>query len=261
MKQFPCAFPYNKNYVDALEVTLSAGRLHLYRKYADNDDVEALKLYCWNTCLSQVFYWPLHAFEVSLRNAMADRMYDEYGDDWYERIDSFKRGRGNNEEVEHVDKAKRKLDQDGLAYGHDNIVAAISMGFWEGLLKVEYEEKLWKPLFSAIFPIDRSEAFRKVNQMKRLRNNVAHHEPVFVFLPKGDKRLLYEYDQHAASAQIASFLQEGINIVRVMNVGLHPGRYGCNQSFQRTAKETVVVLIVVGCTDHFYSPDRRILST
>ena len=192
MKQFPCAFPYNKNYVEALEVTLSAGRLHLYRKYADNDDVEALKLYCWNTCLSQVFYWPLHAFEVSLRNAMADRMFDEYGDDWYECIDSFKRGRGNNEEVEHVVKAKRKLDQDGLAYGHDNIVAAISMGFWEGLLKVEYEEKLWKPLFSAIFPIDRSEAFRKVNQMKRLRNNVAHHEPVFVFLPKGDKRLLYK---------------------------------------------------------------------
>jgi hypothetical protein len=192
MKQFPCAFPYNKNYVDALEVTLSPGRLHLYRKYAGNDDVEALKLYCWNTCLSQVFYWPLHAFEVSLRNAMADRMYDEYGDDWYERIDSFKRGRGNNEEVEHVDKAKRKLDQDGLAYGHDNIVAAISMGFWEGLLKVEYEEKLWKQLFSAIFPIDRSEAFRKVNQIKRLRNNVAHHEPVFVFLPKGDKRLLYK---------------------------------------------------------------------
>ncbi len=192
MKQFPCTFPYNKNYVDSLEVTLSAGRLHLYRKYAADDDVEALKLYCWNTCLSQVFYWPLHAFEVSMRNAMADRMYDEYGDDWYERINSFKRGRGNNEEVEHVDKAKRKLDQDGLAYGHDNIVAAISMGFWEGLLKVEYEEKLWKPLFSAIFPIDRSEAFRKVNQMKRLRNNVAHHEPVFVFLPKGDKRLLYK---------------------------------------------------------------------
>lgn len=192
MKQFPCAFPYSKAYVDSLEVTLSPGRLHLYRKYAADDDVEALKLYCWNTCLSQAFYWPLHAFEVSLRNAMADRMYEEYGEDWYERIDSFKRGRGNNEEVEHLNKAKRKLDLDGLAYGHDNIVAAISMGFWEGLLKVEYEEKLWKPLFSTIFPTDRSEAFRKVNQIKRLRNNVAHHEPVFVFLPKGDKRLLYK---------------------------------------------------------------------
>ena len=192
MNQSPCEFSYQKALVEALEVTLSPGRLHLYRKHASDNDVEALKLYCWNTTLSQTLYWPLHMFEVSLRNAMADRMFEHYGDDWFDRIDSFRRAHGTNEEAEHIAKAKRKLSQEGLSFGHDNIVAAISMGFWEGLLKVEYEEKLWKPLFSQIFPIDRSEAFRKVNQIKTLRNCVAYHEPVFVFLQKGDKRLLYK---------------------------------------------------------------------
>lgn len=191
MNQSPCEFPYQQNYIDALEVTLSPGRMHLYRKHASENDTEALKLYCWNTTLSQTLYWPLHMFEVALRNAMADKIFEQYGADWFNKVDTFRHGQSMNEEVEHIIKAKRKLSQEGLPFGHDNIVAAISMGFWEGLLRFEYEEKLWKPLFSQIFPIDRSEAFRKVNQIKRLRNNVAHHEPVFVFLQKGDKRLLY----------------------------------------------------------------------
>jgi hypothetical protein len=190
MNHTPCGFPYNKTYEDALEISLSPGRLRLYRRYT-GDETEVLKLYCWNTTLSQALYWPLHAFEVALRNAMADGMFEKYGDEWYEKIDSFRHGHGTNEEVEHVNKAKRKLAQDGLAYGHDNIVATISMGFWEGLLRYDYEDRLWKPLFSEIFPIDRSESFRKINQIKRLRNNVAHHEPVFVFLPSGDRRRLY----------------------------------------------------------------------
>jgi len=193
MNQFPCTFQYSKPFITSLEVTLSAGRLHLYRQFASEDDIEALKLYCWNTSLSQVLYWPLHAIEVSLRNAMADRMFEEYGEDWFEKIDTFKRRRGENEEVEHVEKAKRKLDKIGLEHGHDNIIAAISMGFWEGLLKDEYAQKLWQPLFSQIFPTDRNEAFKKVNQVKRLRNSVAHHEPIFVHVSRRrDKRLLYK---------------------------------------------------------------------
>jgi hypothetical protein len=191
----PSQFSYTKESLDALETSLSPGCLALYEELARGNLSDSLKLYCWNTSLSQCLYWPLHAFEVSLRNAMADRMADAYGNDWYEKIPEFSKRRGttDNTEAEHVEKAKRKLDEDGLLYGHDNIVAAISMGFWLGLLKDEYREKLWEPLFSNIFPmIDREETFRKVNQIKRLRNSVAHHEPILVFLPKRHKRELFK---------------------------------------------------------------------
>jgi len=190
-----CNFPYTKTILESLETTLSPGRLALYERLAGGTSEDALRLYCWNMGLSQVLYWPLHAFEVSLRNAMADRIADEYGDDWYERIVSFSTSRSPkpNDEAAHVEKAKRKLDEEGLAYGHDNIVAAISLGFWQGLLKLEYRDRLWDPLFSKIFQmIDREEAYKKVNQIKRLRNNVAHYEPVLVFLPRGDKRELFK---------------------------------------------------------------------
>lgn len=193
MPHLPCTFDYSKPIIQSLEVTLSPGRLHLYREISPSNDQEALKLYCWNTSLSQVLYWPLHAFEISLRNAMADSLFEKHGEEWFENIDNFRRRRGANEEVEHVEKAKHKLERSGLDLGHDNIVAAISMGFWEGLLKAEYEQELWRPLFSNIFPIGRNEAFKKVNQIKRLRNSVAHHEPVFVHVSRrADKRLLYK---------------------------------------------------------------------
>ena len=187
-----CSFSYTASVVDALDITLSPGRLYLYQKFAEYNDTDALRLYCWNTTLSQILYWPLHTAEISLRNAMADLMFNTFGDDWYDRISTFhKKQSVHNDEVEHIEKAKRKLNHAGLPHGHDNIVAAVSLGFWEGLLEDGYEKTLWDPLFSAIFPISRTEAFRKVNQIKRLRNNIAHHEPIFVFLPSGDTRLLY----------------------------------------------------------------------
>lgn len=190
-----CTFQFSKQMLESLETSLSPGRLALYEDLAGGQSEDALRLYCWNVGMSQALYWPLHAFEVSLRNSMADRIADAYGDDWYEKVASFSNSRSPkpNDEAAHVDKAKRKLDDEGLLYGHDNIVAAISLGFWQGLLKAEYKETLWNPLFSKIFQlIDREETYKKVNQLKRLRNNVAHYEPILVFLPKRDKRELFK---------------------------------------------------------------------
>lgn len=189
-----CIFPY-KSFVGALEASISPGRLELYENLAGGGLEQALQLYCWNTGLSQALYWPLHAFEITLRNAMADAMADKYGNDWYEHIASFSGSKRQNvsEEIEHLDKAKRKLDAERISYGHDAIVAAISFGFWAGLLKGEYKAKLWDPLFSNIFQmINREEAFKKVYQIKALRNNLAHYEPVLVFMPSRNKRELFK---------------------------------------------------------------------
>jgi hypothetical protein len=189
-----CDFPYSTSILNSLDTTLSTGRLGLYEDLSDGNREDALKLYCWNMALSQSLFWPLHVFEISLRNAMADRMYNAYGDDWYEKIASFRKGNPNkeNDEVKHVEKSKRKLDDDGVVYGHDAIVSAMSMGFWLGLLRLEYEQMLWQPLFSDIYTFfNREELFKKVNQIKRLRNNIAHHEPILIF-GKGAKRELFK---------------------------------------------------------------------
>lgn len=188
-----CSFPYKK-FLQPLETSVSPGRLALYENLAGGNLEDALKLYCWNTGLSQSFYWPLQAFEVTLRNAMADRMADAHGDQWYEKIATFSSSRRTtlSDEIKRIGKAKEKLDKDGIAYGHDAIVAAISFGFWTGLLKEEYKTKLWDPLFSNILPmIPLKEAFEKTHQIKDIRNSVAHYEPIIVFLPSANKRELF----------------------------------------------------------------------
>jgi hypothetical protein len=140
-------------------------------------------------------FWPLHGVEISLRNAMADRIYDKYGNDWYDQLATLKRGKKGalNAEAEKVEKAKQTLIKDGETPGHDSIVASISFGFWEGLLKPEYELLLWKEhgMFSELFPESRDATFKKINQIKRLRNNIAHHEPIFVHWPSKQFRNLF----------------------------------------------------------------------
>lgn len=194
MNHVACDFDFSKQQVESLEASLSPGRMQLYRKFASDDDKEALKLYCWNNSLSQSLFWPLHGLEISLRNAMADRLFNRYGADWYDQLEALKKGKpGRNDEADKVDKLKESLLKDGEVIGHDSIVAGISFGFWEGLLKVEYELLLWKEaeMFSELFPVNRNEAFRTINQIKRLRNNVAHHEPIFVHWPSKEFRELY----------------------------------------------------------------------
>jgi hypothetical protein len=193
-----CSFPYTK-FVNPLEKSISLGRLELYenlaKKAGKTELQHALQLYCWNTSLSQALYWPLHAFEITLRNAMADAIWEAHGDDWFEDIASFSSSRRtfDSDEVKRVIKAKEKLDRDGIPYTHDNIVAAISLGFWTGLLKGEYKAQLWDPLFSQFLQmIDLKEAFEKTHQIKSLRNNIAHYEPIIVFLPRNNHRELYK---------------------------------------------------------------------
>ena len=125
---------------------------------------------------------------------MADAIADAHGNDWYEVIASFSSSRRtvDSDEIKQVKKAKEKLDKEGLAYGHDTIVAAISFGFWTGLLKEEYKTKLWDQLFSKFLPmIDLKETFEKTHHIKNLRNSIAHYEPIIVFLPNGNHRELF----------------------------------------------------------------------
>jgi hypothetical protein len=145
--------------------------------------------------LSQALYWPLHAFEITMRNAMADAIWETHGENWFENIARFSSSRRtfDSDEVKRVDKAKEKLDKDGISYNHDTIVAAISFGFWTGLLKEEYKKQLWDPLFSKFLPmIGLKEAFEKTQYIKDLRNNIAHYEPIIVFMPRGNHRELYK---------------------------------------------------------------------
>ena len=88
--------------------------------------------------------------------------------------------------------------------GHGNetsrVVAALSFGFWVSLTgsggrltsgsKANYEMTLWRPALRRAFPhrekLTRKQVHRPLNDLRTLRNRIAHHEPIFARDLAGD---------------------------------------------------------------------------
>ena len=63
------------------------------------------------------------------------------------------------------------------------MVSELSFGFWVAILAPRYETRLWRPALRKAFPnrprgIERRDIHKSINALRRLRNRVAHHEPI-----------------------------------------------------------------------------------
>lgn len=173
-------FPYNANQINALEVSLSIERLDKYVKTVGGDKANALRLYVYNTAISEAFYTPLHGLEITLRNSINIRLAAKFGADWYkpDRVRAFQYPL-----TEMLDDAGGKLAEERKAVTQGGIVAALNFGFWVTVLAPRYDASLWRPALRHAFPnrprgTERHEVHGALNAIRRLRNRVAHHEPI-----------------------------------------------------------------------------------
>lgn len=165
---------------EALKISISVKRLEKYLgATADNLD-DALKLYEENTRLAEAFYAPLQSLEVCLRNTLNARLCTTYGDDWpINGKAPFETGHKDT-----VSAAITDLERDGYEATTDHIVAELNFGFWVGLLSKPYDSSLWRQTLYKGFQAKgggkkRSDVHSRFNVLRRFRNRVAHHEPIF----------------------------------------------------------------------------------
>ncbi len=76
------------------------------------------------------------------------------------------------------------LEKDGYEANTDYIVAELNFGFWVSLLGKPYDATLWRHTLHKGFRASgggkkRSDVHGRFNAVRRLRNRVAHHEPIF----------------------------------------------------------------------------------
>ena len=162
-----------------------------YLQAAHGDRLQALRLYTWNTDISAALYPPLQGIELALRHAMHRELSACYGEDWYDNpaagLDFRSRDR--------VAAAKRAVAPNGQTVVPLRIVEKLCFGFWTSLLssggrleessdrKANYGRTLWKPALRSAFPhrtfLTRRQAQSAFDRLRRLRNKVAHHEPIF----------------------------------------------------------------------------------
>jgi len=161
-----------------LEKFLSIERLGKYLSMAGNDHAKAVSLYLENLNKCQTLYINLHWLEIGLRNAINRQLSARFGNEWYNNPKLIL------EEIEqsHVRNAQDRLLKDGKDVSNGNMVATLSFGFWVNLFNKPYEN-LWRICISRSFParhasIDRKEMRKKLHPLLRLRNRIAHYEPI-----------------------------------------------------------------------------------
>ncbi|MCG6204718.1 Abi family protein [Rhodopseudomonas sp. HC1] len=162
-----------------LKKSISIKRLEKYLAAVGGDLDKALKLYEENMRLAEAFYSPLQCLEVCLRNALNSQMCTVFGDDW---LTTNKAPLGDGARV-NIQKAIIELQRHGHSATQDDIVAELNLGFWVGLLGPAYDATLWRmtlyKAFNASGGQKRSVVHGRFNALRRFRNRVAHHEPIF----------------------------------------------------------------------------------
>jgi len=157
---------------------LSQSRFNVYLAQKGNDFEKAYKLYQANIELSEAFYPVLAVLEVSLRNAINERLKDYFNDPFWFR--NFLPA----EFQPFVMDAEQKIRTQHKNITADRIIAELNFGFWNRLFNRHYTRLLWKPL-RTIFPNtpkhlrQRDTIADALYRIRTLRNRVYHYEPIF----------------------------------------------------------------------------------
>jgi hypothetical protein len=167
-----------------LEARLSIDRLARYRATVPGGDLQAaLRLYEWNSATAAAFFQDLGHLEVLLRNALNDQLTA-----WHARSGSqgfwYDDPAGVLDDHRHSDlnDARRQIHRDGKTETPGRIVAELNFGFWRFLLAHRYQTLLWAPALRLAFPHlqprRRDLVYDPVQRLNKLRNRIAHHEPI-----------------------------------------------------------------------------------
>jgi len=163
----------------AIPGLLSRDRFSTYLAATGGNQKQAVRLYAWNVAASSALWGDFNVLEVALRNSLSDQLAAAAGQvDWWNAALPFHRF-----EITRLTQAVHDVaSQKGTSATPGHVVAELSLGFWTGLLGNKYHQRLWVPILQHGFPQiigTRRALHTDLERLRRLRNRVAHHEPVF----------------------------------------------------------------------------------
>jgi len=161
--------------MDSFVDQIAPERFARYLTWCQGDQGIAHKLYARNVALAEAFYTPLHTLEIVLRNQVDQAMRQAYGNTWHDNPAVL----GPYLQVK-VNDAHRRLDPLGPSKTRGHVVAEMSFGFWTAMFN-RHQHHLWKhlkPVFKAAKGLQRRDVSGKLDDIRGLRNRVAHYEPI-----------------------------------------------------------------------------------
>lgn len=176
-----------KDQIAAVKSVLSAPRISTYELAAgtaDSEDQSALNLYLWNAQISGAFLTPLHICEVVIRNAVADALETKYGTKWpwapafEQSLPSPPVGYSPRQDLFNARKKAHTIGK---------VIPELKFAFWQRMFTRRHDARLWNTYLFLIMPgLDtskpvnnlRADIYKDLEEIRSLRNRIAHHEPI-----------------------------------------------------------------------------------
>jgi hypothetical protein len=185
-------FVYDRDAQGLLLASLTPDRLTAYMAATKGDVHQALHLYEYNTRISEALFGVIQGLEIAFRNGCHGRISANLKcATWYERA-----GVLDEKELGSVGEAKRNLIRWRKRITPGRVISELTFGFWIRLIAPSYEKRLWVPHLHKAMPLmpgpDRATAFDRMEYIRKLRNRIAHHEPIFQRDITADYEILIE---------------------------------------------------------------------
>lgn len=183
--------PSDSKSFESLGRLLSAKRFDTFIVAADGNPDRALRLYAWNIEISSAFWGSFHMLEISLRNALHARLAElATQEDWWnaklllphDATKNLIHSDTKDEIQKAILSATKKQSAKELHTEPGHVVAELGFGFWIGMLASRYHQRMWEKTLVHAFP--HYEGLRRslhgdLERLRKLRNRIAHHEPIF----------------------------------------------------------------------------------
>jgi hypothetical protein len=171
----------------AIKAALSAGRISTFETAAgvtQPTDPRAVALYAWNAQVAAYLFMPLHICEVVVRNAAADAIEAVHGTNWPWNTGfqaSLPTGPGYSPRNDLINVSNTQTTP-------GKVIPELKFAFWEQMFTTRHDTKIWRSQILRVFPNHEATATwysvrNRVNGdlqvIRRLRNRIAHHEPIF----------------------------------------------------------------------------------
>ncbi len=164
---------------------LSAPRFATYLQHCNNDRDYALRLYQWNLEISSAFIVPLHVVEVSIRNAVVERLGEVHTPNWPWTHGFIRSLPSPSAPVYNPQKNLTHVAMREPTMG--KVVAELKFVFWEKMFTQRHDARIWDGHINRFFPnaplaperVLRKQIHDYIFIVRELRNRIAHHEPIF----------------------------------------------------------------------------------
>ncbi len=177
--------PFSHIQLSNIPRTLSDPRFTTYLQHCNNDKTLALQLYRWNLELSSAFIVPLHFLEISIRNAVVEGLESVHGQNWAWN-NGYIRSLPGPSKGYNPQKNLREIAEKQPTAG--KVVAELKFVFWERMFTRRHDKRIWNDHLKNVFPHApdamtvpalRKAIYDDVQLVRKLRNRIAHHEPIF----------------------------------------------------------------------------------